>query len=259
MLAQGDGLPHTCRVSPPTGSPTSAQAGPAGAVQAAKAVFFDFDGPICDVFSSRPATGVAEELKKVAKAFHCRLPAPLAASRDPHGILRGLRLAGLASGDSSKARRLTAALEEKLAELETTAAKTARPTPGAHELVSALHQHGKRLLVTSNNAEAAVTAHLQSEGMAGWFDHVVGRSPADPLLMKPHPYCVNRALELVRLPAVDCLLIGDQLTDAQAAGAAGVPFLGYARDEAHAAALREAQAGDVTVSLGLLSSGLTVS
>jgi HAD superfamily hydrolase (TIGR01549 family) len=249
MLAPVAYFAHTCRVSPPAESLSSARVGLASSMQTAKAVFFDFDGPLCDVFSNFPAARVAEELKSVAKRFHVDLPGRLASSSDPHGILREVRIAGLRFDGAEHARMFFAAVEERLTQLETTAASKAEPTAHAYELVSALHAQGKRLLVTSNNAEGAIRAHLRAARIDALFEDVVGRDPTDPLLMKPDPYCVKLALELVRLPGEDCLLIGDQLTDAEAARGAGVPFLGYAPDEAHAAALRAGQAGDVVVSL----------
>lgn len=246
-------------MNPPTDSLPTAQVDPAGAIQSARAVFFDFDGPLCDVFSSYPAAEVAEELKQVAEDSGVRLPDGLASSSDPHGILLGVRLAGLRSDGTEHGRSLCAALEERLAQLETVAARSAEPTACASELVSALRAQGTKALVTSNNAEGAVWAHLQAEGIDGLFDHVVGRNPRDPLLMKPDPHCVNRALELVGLLPEDCVLIGDQPTDVQAARAAGVPFLGYAPDETHVAALRAVRAGGVVASLGALKALLPLS
>jgi phosphoglycolate phosphatase-like HAD superfamily hydrolase len=46
--------------------------------------------------------------------------------------------------------------------------------------------------------------------------------------MKPHPSCVKRALRSAGLPASDCLLIGDSVSDIGAANQVGVPFLGFA-------------------------------
>lgn len=237
-------------MTPSADSQPAAPRAPGLALRAAKAVFFDFDGPLCDVFSSYPAADVAGELKAVAQGFGIRLPALLASSSDPHGILRALGAAETGATGAEHTGALHAALEAKLAELEALAAKLAQPTPYASDLVLRLHAQGKRLLVTSNNAEGAVWAHLQAEGIDKWFDHVVGRNPSDASLMKPDPHCVKRALELVALPPGDGLLIGDQPTDAEAARAAGVPFLGYAPDPTRSSALRAAQAGEVVESLG---------
>ncbi|MGH3742516.1 MAG: hypothetical protein ACRDT1_14490, partial [Micromonosporaceae bacterium] len=57
-----------------------APVGLADLMQAAKAVFFDFDGPLCDVFFAHPAATVAEELKTAAKGVWGELPGQLESS-----------------------------------------------------------------------------------------------------------------------------------------------------------------------------------
>ena len=103
--------------------------------------------------------------------------------------------------------------------------------------------------MTTNNAAGPVRQYLRAQGIEEFFDHVVGRDPGDPLLMKPDPHCVNRAVGLAGVPAGNCLMIGDQPSDAQAARAAGVGFLGYAADLARAAALGAAGVENVVSSL----------
>ncbi|WP_181765284.1 HAD family hydrolase [Streptomyces albidus (ex Kaewkla and Franco 2022)] len=219
-------------------------------IQAAGAVLFDFDGPLCDAFSGHPAVFVADELKKGAKSVWGDLPRGLDASVEAHAILRGLALAYSADRAPEQAALLHAELEKQLTQHEEIAVSSARPTPYAAELTVALRQRGKRLLVTTNNAAGAVRGYLRAQGIEGLFDHVIGRDPSDPSLMKPDPYCVNRAVSLARLPARSCLMIGDQASDAEAARAAGVQFLGYAPDLARAAALASAGVENVVSSLG---------
>ncbi|WP_208879980.1 HAD family hydrolase [Streptomyces armeniacus] len=205
---------------------------------AARAVFFDFDGPLCRAFAGHPAALIAAELKTVVRESRYGLHEDWAASDDPHRILWGVRreLFG-AETLGHEGRRLVAELERVLTHHERAAIGSAEPVRGAVELVRALHASGRRLMVTSNNAPEAVSDYLERAGIDVLFDGVIGRDPTDPLLMKPNPHSVIQAVKRVDLRAEECLLLGDQPTDHEAAYAVGVPFLGYARNAAKAARL----------------------
>ncbi|WP_270891966.1 HAD family hydrolase [Streptomyces sp. DHE17-7] len=84
-------------------------------------------------------------------------------------------------------------------------------------------------------------------GLEPKFDGVFGRSPHDARLMKPHPDCVHRALRHLALPSSDCLLVGDQLTDLDAARSAGTGFLGLTRAAERARQMAE-RGADAVVS-----------
>ncbi|MFG2143846.1 HAD family hydrolase [Streptomyces sp. NPDC048696] len=185
----------------------------------AKYVFFDFDGPICRLFSGHPASVIAERMRRAMAAHGI----PLDPVADPHAVLRVA--AELAD------RTVVAELEQMLTEEEVRAAATARPTASADPLIRALHGTGRRLAVTTNNSAAAAASYLASRGLAGCFGgQVYGRS-GDPARLKPDPDCVIRALEGTGAHASDALLLGDSRSDWLAARAAGVAFLGYARNE----------------------------
>jgi phosphoglycolate phosphatase-like HAD superfamily hydrolase len=67
--------------------------------------------------------------------------------------------------------------------------------------------------------------------------------------LKPDPHCINRALDAMAAAPATALMIGDAPTDLLAARAAGVPFLGYARNERKDMLLRNAGATAVVHSL----------
>ncbi|WP_051722988.1 HAD family hydrolase [Streptomyces albus] len=236
-----------------------------------KCVLFDFDGPVCDLFARRPAPGVADVMRARLRKLH---PVPVApggsgridvpATRDPHALLRALALgAGVPGSDGPGADRsgpdgpgahpaapsgTVAELERLLAAEEVRAAACAEPAPYADELVQRLHATGHALAVTTNNAAEAAETYLERRGLAELFrPHVHGRV-AEPWLLKPDPDCLHRALRSTGHDAAMALMIGDSTADLLAARAAGVRFLGYARDEAHRRRLLDAGAELVVTS-----------
>ncbi|MEU1050014.1 HAD-IA family hydrolase [Streptomyces sp. NPDC005897] len=206
----------------------------------ARAVLFDFDGPVCDLFAGSTTADVAERIKRTARRYWGPLDPALEKCDDSHAVLRPLRDMYERSAPRPSALPLERA-EADVTALERQAVRTALPTPHLHALVDLLLDHGKRLTVVSNNAEGPIKEYLAGLGLAPKFDGVFGRSPHDARLMKPHPDCVHRALRHLALPASDCLLIGDQLTDLDAARSAGTRFLGLTRHAGRA--LRMAQGG----------------
>lgn len=207
---------------------TSAYNGPSEAalralLSDARCLLLDFDGPVCHLFSGHPAVQVADSMRR-----HLRdegyvspsvAPRPGLASRDPLQVL--LALAG---------HKLAPELELLLTEEEESAARTAQPTPLVAEFIQAVADSDRILAITTNNAPGAAEAYLKEHGLDGFFERrIYGRVAEDPTLMKPDPDCLLRAIDGSGLRPGDCLMVGDSPSDAAAAKAAGVPFLGYAR------------------------------
>ncbi|MGW5785638.1 HAD family hydrolase [Streptomyces sp. NPDC003757] len=222
---------------------------PAAALRAfgsARAVLFDFDGPVCDLFAGCTTAVTAQRIKRTARRHWGPLDPAVEKCDDAHGLLPPLREMYERSAPAAGALPLEHA-EAAVTELERRAVRTALPTPHLGALVDLLLSRGKRLAVVSNNAEAPIREYLGSLGTGPVFAGVFGRAPHDARLMKPHPDCVHRALRHLDLPASACLLVGDQLTDLEAARSAGTGFLGLTRDAGRA--LRMARGGaDAVVS-----------
>lgn len=210
-----------------------------------RCVLFDFDGPLCRLFPDDSSAPLADALRRIVARSGALdlLPPGAMVSIDPHAVLRAVDLARPGSD-------LVAELEACLVEGERAAARTAPPTPGADRLVRRLWKAGAKIAVTTNNAPEAVSTYLRRAGLYDCFagpgrpggpHHVYGRTD-DPRLLKPHPDCLHRALSGLRAKARDALMFGDTATDLAAAHAAGVAFVGYARDEDEAKVLWEAGA-----------------
>lgn len=213
-------------------------------IEAAKCVLFDFDGPVCHLFRDRPTPAIAQRLREVARAGEedrVRLPE----TSDPLEILS----AAFEVPDLVE-RGVARDIEQALTKEEVEAAPGAFPTAYADTLIRTLAATGRQLAIASNNSSQAVERYLRTRLTGDLFTgRIHGRSPDGPPRLKPDPDCVLRALASTGTPARDALMIGDAPRDLEAARAAGVPFLGYARNEHKAAVLREAGAQHTVDSL----------
>jgi HAD superfamily hydrolase (TIGR01509 family) len=97
---------------------------------------------------------------------------------------------------------------------------------GAEALLEALRARGLRLALATSSREADLDLMMESAGveLRGWFDVVVTKSDVEA--SKPAPDVVERALEQLGLPAVQCLMVGDTEYDVVSAGRAGVAAVG---------------------------------
>ncbi|MDX2852470.1 HAD family phosphatase [Streptomyces sp. PA03-3a] len=188
-------------------------------------VLFDFDGPICHLFSpERAAPWVTDRLHD----FITGKGLPELRPQKKNSPIDVLREAAERWPDS----RDVELLEAKLASLETESAPGATQTEGVADLIRAFSYYRVPVAVTTNNSETAVHAHLRARKLQAMFrHHVYGRqvmSEGHALLLKPHPSCINRAVAGLRGPRPDrCLMIGDSSADVRAAREAGVRFLGF--------------------------------
>ncbi|MFD3929896.1 HAD family hydrolase [Streptomyces sp. NPDC058614] len=219
-----------------------------------RCVLFDFDGPLCRLFPDDSSAPLARDLRRiVARRDAGELLTPEArASIDPQVVLRTV-------DQARPGGELVAELERRLVEGEEAAATIAPPTPGAGLLVRRLAEAGVRLAVATNNSPAAVATYLRRVSLHEYFEgHIHGRTD-DPKRLKPDPDSLCRALVDLEAEADDALMIGDTITDLDAAREAKVAFVGYARDEEEAGPLWDAGAQLVVSRLGLMSAMIPVS
>lgn len=212
-----------------------------------RVVLWDFDGPICRLFAGHSAEGVADGLVEwlEARGLHSLLTEAERESLDPHVVLRAVDRRHPGSD-------LVTELEERLTQEELKATATAMPTAWADPLIRTLVALKLRLAITTNNSPQVATTYLASRGLTSCFaPHIYGRTQ-ELRHLKPHPYCLNRALRAMGSSPGTALMIGDTTSDFLAAREAGVPFLGYARNAHKEKLLRGAGATTVVDSLELL-------
>ncbi len=209
-----------------------------------RVVLWDFDGPICRLFAGHSAERVANDLAAwlEGRGLHGLLTESERESLDPHVVLRAVDRRHPGSD-------LVAELEERLTQEELRATASAMPTPYADPLIRTWTAVGARLAITTNNSPRVVREYLASRRLVPCFaPHIYGRTQ-ELNHLKPHPHCLNRALNAMGAAPTSALMIGDTPSDLFAARAAGVPFLGYARSDRKSKLLRDAGATTVVDSL----------
>lgn len=216
----------------------------------ARVVFFDFDGPVCDVFAGLPAPKVAEQLTAILAAKDPAAGTEAAKTDDPIEVLRIAHEADIAIGQDVE-RALTAAEVEAVA-------VAGPPTPGAVESLRAARMSGRAVVVVSNNSADCVRRFLELHSLGEYVARIVGRPAGQPHLMKPNPYPLITAAEQAHMDVMHCTLIGDSLTDIQAAHAAGTTVIGYANKPHKSALFAEAGADVVTDSMQAIAEALTM-
>ncbi|MFS4106374.1 HAD family hydrolase [Streptomyces sp. PD-S100-1] len=208
-------------------------------VRVTRAVFFDFDGPVCDVFAGRPAAQVAGHLAETLVRHDAALGAKACGVVDPMEILR------LAPQGGESALR---EIEEELTKAEVTAVKLAGPPiPGAVAALEAAQLSGRKVAIVSNNSTACVRAFLMLHDLRHLVDTIVGRAPYWPDAMKPDPHSLLKAAAQLTVHPHDCTLIGDSVTDVEASKATGSHSIGFANKPGKDRSLGDAGA-DVVVS-----------
>ncbi|MEV0642727.1 HAD family hydrolase [Streptomyces sp. NPDC050619] len=210
----------------------------------ARVVLWDFDGPICRLFAGHSAEQVAHDLVDWLEGRGLRglLTEAERKALDPHIVLRAVDLRHPGSD-------LVDELEERLTQEELRAAPSAMPTPYADPLIRTWQAVGSRLAIATNNSPRVVRTYLASRGLTSCFaPHIYGRTQ-ELSRLKPDPQCLNRALNAMGSAPSSALMIGDTPSDLLAANEAGVPFLGYARNEHKEKLLRDAGATVTVASL----------
>ncbi|MBO8187988.1 HAD family hydrolase [Streptomyces spirodelae] len=224
-------------------------------ISSAQCVIFDFDGPLCHLFARRTAASVAGRLRAAYAATSDGSAGSWPETTDP------LRLLTAAFDDPTLLEPQSAQrMERSLTREEVAAAEVAFPTGYADTLVRTLCATGRRVAVATDNSAEAVERYLAGRSLLEAFSparrpgsapsRVCGRvCDGAALKLKPDPDCVLRALESAGTEAAETVMIGDSERDVAAARAAGVGFVGYARNERKGRELRRAGAEWVVASL----------
>ncbi|MFF5295014.1 HAD family hydrolase [Paractinoplanes globisporus] len=183
-------------------------------------LLLDFDGPVCSIFGGYPAPDIAAQLIALIDRQGIVAPGEVRSARDPLEVLRW-------AGEACPAE-VTTTIEDALCVAELRASATATPTPFSREVILGARARGLPIAVVSNNSAAAIEAYLSAHDLAGYISPIIGRAYADPLRMKPHPGPLIAAARSLNVAPSRCTLVGDSLTDIEAARAANVAVVGYA-------------------------------
>lgn len=204
-----------------------------------KHVMFDFDGPVCSVFAGRPAPEVAGRLRVLVEAS-TKLPANLLDVSDPMLFLHAA---------PSLPTTLAELVQQQFRAEEMEAIASAEPTPGAHAAITECHRVGKMVTVVSNNGADAVEEYLRRHGLARYISFVSARRNPNPELLKPNPHLLLAAIDATGQQAEHSVLIGDSVTDIEAAHAAGSAAIGYANKSGKRNSLTNAGADAIVMEM----------
>lgn len=203
-------------------------------IASARFVLWDLDGPICRLFAGYPADEIARGLVELIDGLGMGnlLGEKERSADDPHVAL-------LAVNRRRPDSDLIHELEAWLTRRELDAVPSAMPTPHADPVIRTWAARNTRFAVTTNNSSRAATEYIKTRGFADLFPHICGREQ-NLDLMKPDPHCLQQALRHMGADPALTLMFGDAPTDYEAAQRAGVPFLGYARNDRKLEALLKA-------------------
>ena len=204
-------------------------------------LLLDFDGPICSIFAGLPAPTVAEKLRKLLPG---ELPEEIANSPDPIEVFKY---------SATVSDEMAARVEAEMADLEVAAVPTADPTPYTHQVIASALESGRVVGVVSNNSPRAVNAYLDRHGLSDGIALIVARTGHDPALLKPNPHLINEAIRGLDAAPAESALVGDSLTDIEAAHSAGVASIGYANKLGKRERMKQLQAGAVITSMADLA------
>ncbi|MTD53873.1 HAD family hydrolase [Amycolatopsis pithecellobii] len=181
-----------------------------------RTVLLDFDGPVCAVFGVITDEAVADKLRTLLPGD---IPADVATARDPFRVLRYAATLGV---------DIAAEVEAEFHHEEYRAVSDAPPTTGAFEVLRALDAIGHWVVIVSNNSKGAVRRFLHLHGLASTVAAISARSDADPDHLKPAPYLLLQAMRQLSVTADECVMVGDSVSDIEAAHAAATPAIAYA-------------------------------
>ena len=178
-----------------------------------KAVIFDVDGTLLDterIYMQAWKDAAAEqgyvmpdELLRKTRAVDAKVAARIFEEEVGNGF------------SYEKTRPIRVRIAEDLLERESPILK-----PGVLELLTFLRERGIRLSVASSTNTKTTKAHLQTNGIADWFEVIVG---GDMIIKgKPNPDIFLKAAELLGEAPENCIVVEDSPAGIRAGSAAGM-------------------------------------
>jgi 2-phosphoglycolate phosphatase len=181
-----------------------------------RAILFDLDGTLADT-----APDLAGALNRLlAECGGAPVPRALARPLTSSGT-RGMLRVGFGIGPEHPDY---AGLRARfLAYYEQAICRETRLFDGVADLLAALEQHRTPWGIVTNKPERLAVSLLDALHLSARAACIVGGDTTER--PKPHPDPLLHAARVIRVPPNQCLYVGDDLRDVQAARAAGMPVI----------------------------------
>lgn len=190
------------------------------------------------------SASLADQLRDVlAGGGHTELPDDVRTASDPFDVLFYAAKLG-----QDEPRHVEAAFRAH----EVEAVQSAAPTPATFDLIRRWKATGRQLAIVSNNSTAAVETYFDLHDLRAEVDFISARASADTSLLKPNPHLVTAAARSLNATPSACTLVGDSLTDVEAAHAAGVLTIAYANKPGKTQRFLNVEPAAVTTTIALL-------
>ncbi len=173
-----------------------------------KTIIFDFDGTIADSFAT------------VVTTIHEMVHKRTLVTNEEIIKLRRTGLKGIVEQEKIPVWRLpfVLTLSRRLMSRRMNEVKLAT---GIDRVIKQLHASGYRLLIMSSNSRANIRRFLEAYDLVPYFSHIYG---GVGIFGKSR--LLKRILKINQLSPSECVYIGDELRDIQAAQMVGVPCIG---------------------------------
>lgn len=189
-------------------------------VASKKYILLDFDGPVCAAFAGYGAANISRQLAMLMSMEGADVPDGLSDSADPFELLR--YAATLGDPD------LLAEVDAEFRRLEGLAVRIAPPTPDAAEVIQGLANAGHTIAIVSNNSTEAIQSYLRRHHLERFVACISARTDSDPSLLKPSPHLIMDALQALDGSPSEGVMVGDSVTDIEAARHANLPVIALA-------------------------------
>jgi phosphoglycolate phosphatase len=207
-------------------------------------LLISFDGPVCSLFTATGAAHVADSLREVLAQDGIHVP---------HTIEHTGTWLEVLSYAASVSPDLAVRVESELAAMESAAVTMAAPTPYLLEALTACRDSARPVAVISNHSATAVRAYLVRHDLHDQIRFISARTGPDTAVLKPRPDLIELAMAELGTRSSACALVGDSPTDIQAAHAAGVHSIGYAKTSRDIDHLVDSRAGAIILSMADLA------
>jgi phosphoglycolate phosphatase len=179
-------------------------------------LLFDLDGTLSD-----PSEGFTRSITHALAMLGRRAPSPDALRRRIGPPLRATLRELLESDDAMTVEQAVALYRERY--FETGLFENAL-YDGTDAMLARLGGEGYRMFVATSKTAGAARRIVDHFGLARYFDGVYGSDPSGALEDKAE--LLAHVIEVERLDAADCLMIGDRMHDVIAARHNGIAAVG---------------------------------